>query len=39
MNVTLPEFKDENIRKLAFTHRSYLNENKEVQGLTKGSNF
>lgn len=31
MNVTLPEFKDENIRKLAFTHRSYLNENKEVQ--------
>ncbi len=31
MNVKLPEFTDENIRKLVFTHRSYLNENKEVQ--------
>ncbi len=31
MNVKLPEFKDEKIRKLVFTHRSYLNENKEVQ--------
>lgn len=26
----LPEFKDEKIRQLAFTHRSYLNENKDA---------
>jgi len=31
MNIKLPEFKSEEIRKLVFTHRSYLNENKEVQ--------
>jgi ribonuclease-3 len=31
MNVKLPEFKNEEIKKLVFTHRSYLNENKEVQ--------
>lgn len=31
MNVKLPEFTDEQIRSLVFTHRSYLNENKEVK--------
>lgn len=28
--MNLPDFKDEKIRQLAFTHRSYLNENKEA---------
>lgn len=31
MNNLLPEFKNEEIRTLAFTHRSYLNENKDVK--------
>lgn len=31
MNLTLPEFKNDELRVLAFTHRSYLNENKEVK--------
>lgn len=30
MNVILPQFNDPKIKALAFTHRSYLNENKEV---------
>ncbi len=31
MNIKLPEFNDEGLRSLAFTHRSYLNENKTVK--------
>lgn len=31
MNVKLPEFTNEQIHALVFTHRSYLNENKEVK--------
>lgn len=30
MNIKLPEFEDDKIRALVFTHRSYLNENKEI---------
>lgn len=30
MNIKLPEFKSTEIRTLVFTHRSYLNESKEV---------
>lgn len=30
MNIKLPEFNNEKLRTLAFTHRSYLNENKDV---------
>ena len=30
MNIQLPEFKSEEIKALVFTHRSYLNENKQV---------
>lgn len=30
MSDILPQFKNEDLRNLAFTHRSYLNENKEV---------
>ncbi len=31
MNVKLPEFNSEEIRSIVFTHRSYLNENKETK--------
>ncbi len=31
MNVKLPEFTDLALQSLAFTHRSYLNENKEIK--------
>lgn len=31
MNIKLPEFVSEEINSLVFTHRSYLNENKEVK--------
>jgi ribonuclease-3 len=31
MNVKLPEFNNEEIQSLVFTHRSYLNENREVK--------
>lgn len=31
MNIKLPEFTNEEIKSLAFTHRSYLNENREVK--------
>lgn len=31
MNIKLPEFNNESLRSLAFTHRSYLNENKNVK--------
>lgn len=30
MNIKLPDFKSEDFKALAFTHRSYLNENKDV---------
>lgn len=30
MNIKLPEFSNQDLYSLAFTHRSYLNENKEV---------
>ena len=30
MNAKLPQFNDEKIQALAFTHRSYLNENKNI---------
>lgn len=31
MNINLPEFRDNSLKELAFTHRSYLNENKEAK--------
>lgn len=31
MNIKLPEFNNEDLKSLAFTHRSYLNENREVK--------
>ncbi len=31
MNIKLPEFTNEEIKSLVFTHRSFLNENKEVK--------
>lgn len=31
MNIKLPEFNNEELRSLAFTHRSYLNENREAK--------
>lgn len=31
MNIKLPEFTNEQIKSLVFTHRSYLNENKDVK--------
>lgn len=31
MNIKLPEFSNEEVRSVVFTHRSYLNENKEAK--------